>query len=320
MAPNMESSPALEPVPVTGAGAGLRDDDDEPTGGSAQTRKEISHLSREAAKVKVIRDAIRSEDKRLRETYPLLSTKYQDVTGLAIYLGSLTLWAAVSWMWAQGLMSTGLTILLNALIISFLHEMEHDLIHDLYFKRLPFVQHLMFFGIWLIKSNAAPWWRKHYHLKHHQESGQVTDVEERLIGLGLPWWNPKRILVTLTPAATLLVGPDIQRDDPSFSIVNMFLANAPTVTASSVSMIFHGVMAWAAAAKLLESHQPDAFALLQWLLPYMVAYNVTINFPNVLRQSCLVVISTYCHYYGDIPEHDVYFQVRCWRPTVVVLG
>jgi hypothetical protein len=74
-------------------------------------------------------------------------------------------------------------------------------------------------------------WRKHYHLKHHQESGQVTDVEERLIGLGLvrrrgvisggvyvghhtqlalvhvrqPWWNPKRILVTLTPAATLLV-------------------------------------------------------------------------------------------------------------------
>jgi hypothetical protein len=24
-----------------------------------------------------------------------------------------------------------------------------------------------------------------------------------------------------------------------------------------------------------------------------VAYNVTINFPNVLRQSCLVVISTY---------------------------
>jgi hypothetical protein len=102
-----------------------------------------------------------------------------DRTRLVCMPGSLTLWAAVSWMWAQGLMSTGLTILLNALIISFLHEMvrwgtavvshaifnkilvflwqEHDLIHDLYFKRLPFVQHLMFFGIWLIKSNAAPW-------------------------------------------------------------------------------------------------------------------------------------------------------------------
>lgn len=28
-------------------------------------------------------------------------------------------------------------------------------------------------------------WRKKLHLKHHQESGQVTDAEERLIGLGL---------------------------------------------------------------------------------------------------------------------------------------
>jgi hypothetical protein len=50
---------------------------------------------------------------------------------------------------------------------------EHDLIHELYFKRSPWVQHLMFVGIWLIKSNAAPWWRKYYHLRHHQYSGQV---------------------------------------------------------------------------------------------------------------------------------------------------
>lgn len=28
-------------------------------------------------------------------------------------------------------------------------------------------------------------WRKYYHLKHHMESGQVVDVEERLIGLGM---------------------------------------------------------------------------------------------------------------------------------------
>lgn len=62
---------------------------------------------------------------------------------------------------------------------------EHDLIHELYFKAAPWVQHVMFMGIWLIKSNAAPWWRKYYHLKHHMESGQTTDVEERLIGLGL---------------------------------------------------------------------------------------------------------------------------------------
>ena len=46
------------------------------------------------------------------------------------------------------------------------------------------------------------------------------------------------------------------------------------------------------------------------LLPFLLAYNITVNLPNVLRQSCLVIISTYCHYYGDIPE-----RVRTHPPT-----
>jgi hypothetical protein len=67
----------------------------------------------------------------------------------------------------------GWMVVINALAISLLHEMEHDLIHELYFKKAPWVQHVMFAGIWLIKSNASPWWRKYYHLRHHQYSGQV---------------------------------------------------------------------------------------------------------------------------------------------------
>lgn len=34
---------------------------------------------------------------------------------------------------------------------------EHDLIHDLYFKRQKWVQDAMFAFIWVIKSNANPW-------------------------------------------------------------------------------------------------------------------------------------------------------------------
>lgn len=30
-------------------------------------------------------------------------------------------------------------------------------------------------------------WRRYYHLRHHQYAGQVVDVEERLIGLGMKW-------------------------------------------------------------------------------------------------------------------------------------
>src|SRR6056297_3627740 len=69
----------------------------------------------------------------------------------------------------------------------------------------------------LTPSNANPWWRRYYHLRHHQYAGQVVDVEERLIGLGLPWYSWKRILVTFTPAATLLIANDIAKDDPEFS-------------------------------------------------------------------------------------------------------
>ena len=30
--------------------------------------------------------------------------------------------------------------------------------------------------------------------------------------------------------------------------------------------------------------------------------------PNVIRQTCLALVSSYSHYYGDIPENDVFYQ------------
>ena len=53
----------------------------------------ISHLSAEQEKVKIIRDAIRAEDKRLRAAYPFpLGHEWQDACGLAIYLGACCVW------------------------------------------------------------------------------------------------------------------------------------------------------------------------------------------------------------------------------------
>eukprot|EP01090_Pellita_catalonica_P018534 TRINITY_DN6027_c0_g1_i3.p1 TRINITY_DN6027_c0_g1~~TRINITY_DN6027_c0_g1_i3.p1 ORF type:complete len:246 (+),score=41.05 TRINITY_DN6027_c0_g1_i3:94-738(+) len=39
-------------------------------------------------------------------------------------------------------------------------------------------------------------------------------------------------------------------------------------------------------------------------------FMVILAFPLFLRQSCLVAISTACHYYGDIPAHKVFFQTQ----------
>jgi hypothetical protein len=120
----------------------------------------ISHLSQEATKVKIIRDAIRAEDKRLRSQYFLLREEWQDAVGAAIFLTAAFTWALLSYSWYMGALSTPLLIIGNALAISLLHEMEHDLIHDLYFKKNKAVQNAMFAFIWVIKryviSTALP--------------------------------------------------------------------------------------------------------------------------------------------------------------------
>jgi len=267
---------------------------------SEYSLKKDDHASAEQEKVNHLRQIIRAEDRRLRKTYPILSLKNQDVVGLTIYLISLFAFFVVSHMWYKGEIASYTMIFLNALVLSIFHEMEHDIIHNLYFKRREIVQHLMFFGIWILKSNAAPWWRKYWHLRHHQESGQETDVEERLIGLGMEPWSLKRILVTLTPAGTLFVARDIKKDVEDFSVIGLILANAPTVGISTLSMIIHG----------LYNLYPKEMSMFESLMPYLVVYNYIINFPNFFRQSALIIVSTYVHYYGDIPEKDVFYQTQ----------
>ena len=145
------------------------------------------------------------------------------------------------------------------------------------------------------------------------------------------------------------------------------------IALSTLAMVLHG-LAQGGALDLLAASGKAAPGLVSFLsgtlLPALVLYNATVNFPNVLRQSCLVVraglglgghvwmgagladaldqsplannptwlhqayllyqpnrpalltsppaqsplnhqvISTYCHYYGDVPERDVFFQTQ----------
>lgn len=81
MAPPAPPSAYGQPSPAT-----------TPTGGVSGATP-ISHISVEQEKVKVIRDAIRAEDKRLRAAYPFpLGHEWQDACGLAIYLGKRGRW------------------------------------------------------------------------------------------------------------------------------------------------------------------------------------------------------------------------------------
>lgn len=246
-------------------------------------------------RINPIRKVIYNEDKRLREKYPVLD--HQNFLGVCWFLGSVFAAVGTAYLYISGYIAWYFVIPLIAFYVSILHELEHDLIHDLYFKEKKWVQNLMFAVIWIAKVNANPWWRKPMHLKHHKTSGQYDDIEERLIGLGEPL-GFKRLLITITPLGVytviLKVAADSERMNslPVLKVIRASIVNLPILVPSNLAF----------------------FALFFPSLLSEYYYNlcpqicIILYFPNMLRQACLQIVSTGCHYFGDIPEKNVYFQ------------
>lgn len=249
--------------------------------------------------------AIRQSDAALRQTYPFL--KHQDLIGAIIFTGSLSLVALFSYLYLIGYLPVLLTIIFIALPISFLHELEHDIIHNLYFKQYRWLQNIMFFFIWIAKLHGSPWYRRQLHLKHHLLSGQVNDAEERLIGLGLTP-NYKRMAVSLHPFGGLLVSTEISRDAKYLNETTMKLKNAPT------ALIFLFLTRTYLTYQILFliysyfNYDINTIYGMNKFYPIIHALTICICLPNLLRQGCLVLMSNSCHYYGDIPLNTVYYQ------------
>ncbi|CAF0967131.1 unnamed protein product [Didymodactylos carnosus] len=249
--------------------------------------------------------AIKQSDASLRQKYSFLY--HQDLICAIIFIGSLLLISLFSYLYLSNYISAISAILLTALPLSLLHELEHDIIHNLYFKQYRWIQNMMFVFIWLVKLHGSPWYRRQLHLKHHLLSGQTNDAEERLIGLGLAP-DYKRMAVSLHPFGGLLVSDDISKDAKYIDLVTMKLKNAPT------ALIFFFITRTFITYNIL-------FFIYYWLnydihtiygihTFYPIIHNLAIClcFPNLLRQGCLVVMSNSTHYYGDIPLNTVYYQ------------
>ena len=119
-----------------------------------------------ADKVFTIRKSLIEYERRLLQEWPIL--KHQDAIGFAIFIGATALVCAAVWGLAADILSIASTIPIVAFAASLLHELEHDLIHQLYFRKSVWVQHVMFTGIWLCKLSLNPWARKEIHLLHHK--------------------------------------------------------------------------------------------------------------------------------------------------------
>jgi fatty acid desaturase len=252
------------------------------------------------ARVRAIVGAIRDEDRRLRGRHRWLAR--QDALGLGCFVVSVAAMAGIAWGYLAQAIPWWLAIVAMAPPISILHELEHDLIHDLYFKGRRTIQGAMFLVIAWAKLNASPWYRRRLHLHHHKRSGQRDDAEERLIGIGLPagWY---RLLLAVHPMFAGRVARDLWRESPEFRAHHDLRASLPQF------VVFAAVLLLQPALGLLRIVAPALAALVPAELQATLdALMVLLVAPNVLRQTALALISSYCHYYEDIPEHDLFYQ------------
>lgn len=254
---------------------------------------------------RTISQAIKKAESDLRAQYPILN--YQDALGAGVFILSLT---GIAYCWSyycyhsDSYMTCAGLMLIVAFFTSLVHELEHDLIHNLYFKKATWVQDVMFMCIWLSKLHGNPWFRRDLHLKHHVISGQRDDAEERLIGLGLTP-NLERLAVTAHPFGSLIITAAVGRDAKWLNVQKMNLTTMP------VAFLFFALnKAWM------------VYVITMWVVGYenyhlylsprlwepLRASAVLISLPNILRQFCLVLMSNCSHYYGDIPEKSVFFQ------------
>lgn len=252
-----------------------------------------------AERVRVANRAIVAAEDALRARHPWL--RHQDALGLALWLGAGLTWALLVGLFLQGVVPAWLVVPLVALPLSAFHELEHDLIHDIYFKARPGVQHALFTGIWLAKASLNPWARAEIHLRHHRLSGQPGDVEERLIGLGVAS-VPLRVLIAVLPATSVFLLPAIRSDAPDWQVVRGPFWSLPRQI-QRVDLLFFGLpmilpVAWALGLPLARE------LFLCWIAP------------NVLRHASIVLMSSYSHYYG-IDRHDLTQQNQILRHPIL---
>lgn len=267
-----------------------------------------------------VRAAVREAERQLIADHPWL--RHQDAIGLTIQLLAVGGIVACSWAWLQGMMPTWVTILAVAFLASITHEMEHDLIHQLYFKSRPWMQDLLMLLGWLARpTTLSSWRRRDLHFHHHKFSGEVNDLEERAITNGEPW-GLRRLLMTLDLHLAIYLRPltmiDVARryretatpwqPRPGLGgwferLMRVLPLNVLTWAAWHAFLVFHAVDAvasWAGHPVVWSAGLLEAVQVLNAFVVCLIA-------PNVLRTFCLHFVSSNMHYYGNV-EHGKLVQ------------
>lgn len=261
-----------------------------------------------------IREQVMAHGNALRQRYPIL--QHQDALGAAILAFALLGMLGSAALYIGGQLPWWGCLLLNAFFASLTHELEHDLIHSMYFRKRPVPHNLMMALVWLARpSTINPWVRRHLHLNHHKVSGSEADTEERAITNGEPWGI----------ARLLMVG-----DNMMSSLIRWLRAKNPAHRRLILSRTLKvyaplGLLNWATWYLFLGFHLLDwasaaLGAPIAWsatTLATMQVVNVAVVVlvgPNVLRTFCLHFVSSNMHYYGDVEPGNVIQQTQVLHP------
>jgi fatty acid desaturase len=275
-----------------------------------------------------VRTVVMQAGEELRTRYPIL--KHQNLIGASIlafaWVGIISCAAA----YIYGYLSVWLTIPLIAIFASLTHELEHDLIHYMYFKKTPWAHHLMLALVWLARPNTiSPWARRRMHLHHHKFSGTESDLEERGISNGMPW-GIRRILVMSDQLMSVYLRP-IQM----FKMIEEFVAKQPekeriltrimnVVGFLPLSIMYYGLCYLFVVYHGANMITPMFGYEMLWsqtiieMMPWVNVLAVIWVFPNYLRSFCLQFVSSNMHYYGDIDPRDVIKQTQVLNPWWMV--
>ena len=261
-----------------------------------------------------IREVVMARGMELRQRYPWL--QHQDALGAGILALALTAMAGSAALYISGHLAWWACLLLNAFFASLTHELEHDLIHSMYFRKQRVPHNLMLALVWLARpSTINPWIRRHLHLNHHKVSGTEADLEERAITNGEPWGFARLLMVgdnMMSSLIRVLRARTWRRRGQI--ILRTLLVYAPLALlhwgAWYVFLGFHGANVIAGLLGAPIEWSATTLAVMQVI---DIAVVVIIG-PNVLRTFCLHFVSSNMHYYGDVEAGNVIQQTQVLNP------
>lgn len=282
----------------------------------------MTDVERIAQVKKVVLEA--SEDVRRR--YPIL--KHQDAIGAGIMALSLLGMIGSGVLYVQGVIPWWLCVPVTAIFASFIHELEHDLIHLMYFRKTPWANSLMLTLGWLARASTInPFVRRKLHLHHHKFSGTESDLEERGITNG-ERWGLRRLLMTgdnmlavyLRPVTMVkAVKAYIRSQKPATPAAAKAIAREQRLGYFPLGLIYYTLFhTWVVTHAVLLiapllGMSPTLPASLQGAMGLLDVFAVVYMLPSLLRTFCLHFISSNMHYYGDVETNNPLQQCQVFN-------